>query len=229
MATWAADQRQGEQEGSFRSAQPHSCLPCLSDGSSGGGSAAPGLWSPVQAEQSQHHAARAPWGSPLLPTDKPYPEQQGECLRLVRPFCEARLHPVHCKLQDLIQLLPWGHKRGRLSHFPASPVQEPPRSACSLTCWVLVHQPCKALGSCGGREGTVAGATQCQQFPEQPFLLRNYHLRETGSVLQTRSTAAPFLCPWSLLWIWTGWCSARALSTLLLANLHCGVRNRRRP
>lgn len=62
----------------------------------------------------------------------------------------------------------------------------------SLTRWVLVHQPCKALGSCGGREGTVAGATQCQQFPEQPFLLRNYHLRETGGVFILGPQLLPF-------------------------------------
>lgn len=63
-----------------------------------------------------------------------------------------------------------------------------------LTCWVLVHQPCKALGSCGSREEAVAGAAQRQQLPEQPFLLRNCHLEETRSVLQLGAAAAPF-CP----------------------------------
>lgn len=60
---------------------------------------------------------------------RPYPEQQGERLRSAGPLCKARLHPVHCKLQDLIQLLPCGHRGDRLSRFPATTVQGPTRPA----------------------------------------------------------------------------------------------------
>lgn len=81
-----------------------------------------------------------------------------------------------------------------------------------LTCRVLVHQPCEALGSCGGCEGAVAGAAQGQQLPEQPFLLRNCHLEETWSMLQPGATAAPFFCPWSLLWTRSGGRLVRAPS-----------------
>lgn len=97
---------QEEQAGSSDITQPHCYLPCPSGGSSGGGSAAPGLWSPVQTEQSQCQAG-IPMALSLSRTQGgPYPEQQGERLCLARPLCKARLHPVHCKLQDLIQLLP---------------------------------------------------------------------------------------------------------------------------
>lgn len=79
-----------------------------------------------------------------------------------------------------------------------------------LTCWVLVHQPCKALGSCGGCEGTAAGAAQCQQLPEQPFLLRDCHLEETQYVSWSRAASAPSVCPWSLVWTEARGCLGRA-------------------
>lgn len=60
-----------------------------------------------------------------------------------------------------------------------------------LTRRMLVYQPREALGSCGGSEGAVAGAAQRQQFPEQPFLLRNCHLEMKLSVLQPGAAALP--------------------------------------
>lgn len=80
---------------------------------------------------------------------RPYPEQQGECLHLAGPLCKAGLHPVHCKLQDLIQLLPWGYRRDGLSHsFPASSRQEPTTSCpAPLPAGCLFTSPAKHLAA----------------------------------------------------------------------------------
>lgn len=149
--------------------------------------------------QSRVSTSLGPPGSaPPYTQGGSYPEQQGECLHSAGALCKAGLHPVHSKLQDLIQLLPWGHRRDRLSHSPASSRQGPTASCpAALTFWVLVHQPCEALGSCGGREGAVAGAAQCQQLPEQPFLLRNCHLDKTQHVT-TQGHVCSVLLPMEL-------------------------------
>lgn len=89
---------------------------------------------------------------PALPPShiqgRPYPEQQGERLCSVGPLHEAGLHPVHCKLQDLIQLLPWGHGRDRLSHSPASSGQRPTGSCpAPLPAGCLFTSPAKHLAA----------------------------------------------------------------------------------
>lgn len=82
----------------------------------------------MQAEQSQRQPG-PPRLCPPWTQGGSYPEQQGERLRSAGALCKARHHPVHCKLQDLIQLLPWGHRRDKLSHFPASSGQ-----GCAASC-----------------------------------------------------------------------------------------------
>lgn len=103
----------------------------------------------MQAEQSQCQAAPPP---PSFPPSRiysrPYPEQQGERLHSAGPLCKAELHPVHCKLEDLIQLLPWGHRRGRLSHSPASSGQGPTTSCpAPLPARCLFTSPAKHLAA----------------------------------------------------------------------------------
>jgi len=136
----------GERAGSAAITQPHDHRPCPSGGSSGGGSAAPGLWSPVQAKRS------APGWPPALAHShaqgRPYPEQQRERLHSVGPLCKAGLHCVHRKLQDLIQLLPWGDGRDRLSHSSVGGGQGPALSCpAPLPAGCLFTSPAKHLAA----------------------------------------------------------------------------------
>lgn len=78
-----------------------------------------------QNRQCQARSPRSP--APFI-QGRPYPEQQGECLCSVGPLRKAGLHPVHCKLQDFIQLLPWGWK-GQAEPFPLAAVG---RDTCHL-------------------------------------------------------------------------------------------------
>lgn len=69
MREKVAGGHRGERAGSLDIIRPHHCLPCPSGGSSGDGNAAPGLWSPVQAEHCQCQAGSC--GLPLPPAARP--------------------------------------------------------------------------------------------------------------------------------------------------------------
>lgn len=88
--------------------------------------------------QNSQCQAGSPGPPALLIQGKPYPEQQGERLRSAGPLRKAGLHPVHCKLQDFIQLLPWGQK-GQAEPFPLPAVGRGPRH---------LPQPTYLLGVC---------------------------------------------------------------------------------
>lgn len=102
----------------------------------------------MQVEQSQCQVSAPPALSPSHTRGGPYPEQQGERLRSAGSLCKAGLHPVHCKLQDLIQLLPWGHRTDGLSHSPASSGQGPTVSCpAPLPAGCLLTSPAKHLAA----------------------------------------------------------------------------------
>lgn len=88
-------------------------------------------------QNSQSQAGSPSPSAPLI-QGSPYPEQQGERLRLAGPLHKAGFHLVHCKLQDFIQLLPWGWK-GQAEPFPLLALGRDPRH---------LPQPPYLLGAC---------------------------------------------------------------------------------